>query len=128
MTPSIERYRQFPIRTAYGIFAISTAAIFVEAILVCCLGFAPGWANGWGSISKHTVFATFFSGAVLVMIVTAGTALLAFPCSLLQRLIKRDFLGWGAFASLVLVCAVVAVIFCVGIFPDVRRSIAKEWP
>jgi hypothetical protein len=124
----IERCRELSMRTAVTILGISVSSLLAEGLVVCSLGFQPGWANGWPGASKHSVFAAFLSGALFLMLVSVGAAVFAVPCSLLQRLIKREYVGWGAFASLMLAWAVLATILSAGAFPALRASILKEWP
>jgi hypothetical protein len=128
MNRFIERFRGLSTRAAFTILSISASTLLVEGFLVCGMGFQPGWANGWPGVSKHSVFAAFMSGAFFLMLVSVGAAVFAVPCSLLQRHIKRDFIGWGAFASLMLVCAIFAAILSVSVFPALRANIMKEWP
>ena len=47
---------------------------------------------------------------------------------LLQRFINRDFVGWGAFASLLLAWVTYSASLCASIFPGLCASIAAEWP
>src|SRR5438105_4571923 len=110
MNRFIERCRELPTRAAFTILGISASELLVEGFLVCVMGFQPGWANGWPSVSKHSVFAAFLSGAFFLMLVSAGAVVFAVPCSLLRRLIKRYYVGWGALASLMLVWAYLAAI------------------
>jgi hypothetical protein len=128
MNRFIERFRELPTRAAFTILGISASMLLVEGFLVCGMGFQPGWANGWPGVSKHSVFAAFMSGAFFLMLVSVGAAVFAVPCSLLQRLMKRDFIGWGAFASLMLVCVILAAILSVSVFPALRANIVREWP
>jgi hypothetical protein len=128
MNRLIARCRDLPMRTAFTILRIAASSLLMEGFFVCGMGFQPGWANGWPGVSKHSVFAAVMAGAFFFMLVSVGAAVFAVPCSLLQRLVKRDFIGWGAFVSLMLVWTMLAAILSASVFPPLKASITKEWP
>jgi hypothetical protein len=127
MTRRIERFRHLTREDAIAVLCTSLALLAGDAGLTFGLGFQPGWANGWPGLSKHSVFATFISTALFVAVVSGASALAAFPCSLLQRLVPRPYVGWGALALGILAAAVLAAILSVHLFPEIRASIANEW-
>ena len=122
------RCRELPMRTALKIVIIAVAAFTAAVMSACGMGFQPGWANGWPGLSKHIGFASFMTMILCVMLLSAGAALFAVPCSLFQRFIKRSYVGWGMFISLMIVWAVVAVLIGIREFPSIRSDIAKDWP
>ena len=128
MNRLIAACRDLPRRTAFRILGIAASSLLMEGFFVCGMGFQPGWANGWPGVSKHSVFAAVMAGAFFFMLVSVGAAVFAVPCSLLQRLVKRDFIGSGAFVSLLLVWAILAAILSASVFPAIRAGIMKEWP
>ena len=127
MTRFIESCREFPMRAAYRIVGIAVSALGFAGFAGCGMGFQPGWANVPG-LSKHLVFATVMSVILFLMLLSAGAALFAVPCSFSQKLIKRNYFGWGAFAFLILLWVVVSGVLCVGAFSSIRSSITHEWP
>ena len=124
----IERCRELPMRTALKISGISVCAIFAEGLSACSMGFQSGWANGWPGISRDIVFAAFMSGVYFLMLMSAGAALFAVPCAFFQQCIKRNYIGWGAFMSLMLIWSIGAAILSAGEFPSLRSSITTELP
>lgn len=128
MSQSTTRWREFPLWTALKIGSIPMATFTAALMSACGMGFQPGWANGWPGLLKHIVFATFMSMILCVMLLSAGAALVAVPCSLVQRFINRNFLGWGMLISLMIVWAMVAVLIGILAFPSIRSDNANAWP
>jgi len=128
MSQFTTRCRELPMRTALKIASIAVAAFTAAVALACGMGFQPGWANGWPGLSKHIVFTAFMTVILCVMLLSAGAALFAVPCSLFQRFIKRSYVGWGMFISLMIVWAIVAVLIGIRAFPSIRSAIANDWP
>ncbi len=128
MHSRFERYRRLPKNFALRPLVGSAGVLGLELALACPLGFAPGWANGWPGVSKHTAFAAVFSAAAFVALIAAGIGVSAIASSLIQRFIERDFVGWGAFAALLMAWVGYAVFLSTRIYPGLRASIAAEWP
>jgi hypothetical protein len=128
MNAPIAQGRRFSMKVALTIIVVSACALGAEAFLAFGLGFAPGWANGWPGISKHTVFAAVFSGGFSLALFAVGAVVFAVPCSIFDWLINRDYVGWRVFLSLMLAWAPIAAFLGFWVYPALRAGIAKEWP
>jgi hypothetical protein len=100
----------------------------VQATILCPSSFAPGWANGWPGISKHTVFAGFMTGMLLVAQIAVANGLLALLCAGLGRAVKKNYVGWASYLVLMLIVLLISLYACSRAYPAIRASIAEEWP
>jgi hypothetical protein len=71
--------KEMPYRTARRLFVGSILVLAAEAMILCPCGFAPGWANGWPGLSKHTAFAGFATAMLLLAQIAVASGLLVFP-------------------------------------------------
>src|SRR5687767_10604613 len=92
------RFRRLQSETASTVRWYAALLLIAHACCACPFGFNPGWANGWPGVSKHTVFAAASAMLLFTMIVTLGVAIFIVPCSYFERVVQRDFVGWGTFA------------------------------
>src|SRR5688500_15873334 len=116
------RPRTLSPRSAWRIAGASAAALLLETVFVCCLGFAPGWANGWPGASKHTGFATLMALALLLTRALAGAAALAPPCAYGGRAAGRLTAGWRAFVVSLLAWVAASAVLPWRSYPEIRSS------
>ena len=121
-------FKKMPPRAAWRLLGGSMVVLALQVVVLFPTTFAPGWANGWPGISKHTVFAGFMTGMVLIAQVAVVVALLAPLCALLERAFKKDYLGWASFLGLSAIGILAALCVCLLAYPTIRSSIASEWP
>ncbi len=134
MRRTADLFEELSPRTAFLVAAFSVSAIFGQALIAFCMGFQPGWANGWPGISKHSVFAAVMSAFLFMMLMSAGFAVFVIPCAYLERTVKRKFtwwrgfpLGWRAVALFTLGFSLLAAFLSLSAFPVIRASVATEW-
>jgi hypothetical protein len=121
-------FKRMSPQTAWGLFGASMVVLVLQALILCPTGFAPGWANGWPGISKHTVFAGFMTGMLLLAQIAVATGLLALPCFVLDRIVKKNYVGWSSFLASMTVALLIALYVCSRAYPAIRAAIAKDWP
>src|SRR5438105_448449 len=121
-------FKEMSLKTALELFRGSMVVLACQALILCPCGFAPGWANGWPGLSKHTVFAGFMTGMLLLAQIAIATGLLALLCAGLERLIKTNYVGWSSLLVLMAIVLLAALYVCSRTYPAIRASIAEEWP
>ncbi len=99
----------------------------MSILVLCGMGFQPGWANGWG-VSKHLVFAAFVTGMVAVTATSFSVAVLLPIGYLAQVLTRKPFVGWLSFAALLAIALVVVLTVCPRVYQAVHAEIVCAWP
>ncbi len=121
-------FEELSLGTAWRLFRGSMTVIACQALILCPCGFAPGWANGWAGISKHTVFAGFMAGMLLLVQIAVATGLFALLSAGLERLVKKKYVGWSSFMIFMTINFINGLYVCFRAYPAIRASIAREWP
>jgi len=119
-------FKEMTLRTAWWLFRGSLIVLAFQTMMVCSCGFAPGWADLPG-LSKHTVFAGWMTGMLLLAQIAAATGLLAPLCAGLNRAVRKDYIAWSSFLILMVVALLAALYVCSRTYPVFRASIAEEW-
>ena len=124
--PRLDRFRTFSLRKALSILLAAVAAAAAIGIQPVGLTFNPGWANDWPGVSLPTAFASVITGLLSAAALASGAAAVVVPCHYLERSIGRDYIGWSAFAVLMLTWTAVVAMFTPVAFDRLRRTIAQE--
>jgi hypothetical protein len=113
-----------------GVTAVVFAAILcMSLVMLVCMGFQPGWANGWPmGISKHSVFTLFVTTIFAVASVSGAGATLILLCFLAEHILKRPFVGWTSFVVVLLLVSVTVFMACPHVYAIVHADIVREWP
>ena len=94
--------------------------------ILVCMGFQPGWANGW-PVSKHVVFASFVTAMLVVGVVSLVTTVLVMLCFAFGRFAKRPYVGWSSFFLVLLLLLTVIAASIPGAYAIVHAAIAQDW-
>jgi len=121
-------FREMSRQTAWRMFGASSVVLLVQVMMLCPTTFSPGWANGWPGISKHTVFAGYISGMLLIAELAVATGPLALLGAGLERMVKKVYVGWSAFSISMAIVLPVAIFLASKAYPAIRASIASDWP
>lgn len=125
--PKRERWRQLDAGDAGRIAIVSFGFFGLSMTVLVCMGFQPGWANGW-PISKHVVFATFVTAMLVVGFTSLVTTVLVMLCYAVERFAKRPFVGWPSFFFVLLLLLTVIAAFIPGAYATVHAAIVQDWP
>jgi hypothetical protein len=85
-----------------------------------------GIANGWPGLSQEEAFSVIVCSSIFLTVLLGGSAIAIVLCALLQRQVRRDFVGWLAFVLTMVLWSVVAAIFSAGWFTPVRDRILRD--
>ena len=124
--PKRERWRQLDAGDAGRIAIVSFGSFGLSMTILVCMGFQPGWANGW-PVSKHVVFASFVTAMLVVGVVSLVTTVLVMLCFAFGRYAKRPYVGWSSFFLVLLLLLTVIAASIPGAYAIVHAAIAQDW-
>lgn len=89
--------------------------------------FQPSWANGWGSLSKHTVFAVGVTALLSLSSLGFATAVAGLAGARLQSRRRRPYTGWMTVASIVSVALFAIAVAAPTIYRSIRADMVQTW-
>lgn len=91
------------------------------------LSFQPSWANGWGDLSKHTVFAVGLTTLLSLSSLGFATAFAGLAGARMESRRQRPYTGWMTVASIVSVALLAIAVAAPPIYRSIRADMVQTW-